>query len=122
MPGTSDAAARYEVRIRSSRSAVPLLESKCELSVGSRTYGVAPRLALDDRTWVHDGTIGQARRETVLQTPLANDLLHCRARSGGLHKMAGNSPDEDQRTVEEIMNEADPAHAPTASLLVNYRW
>jgi hypothetical protein len=36
--------------------------------------------------------------------------------------MAGNSPDEDQRTVEEIMNEADRAHAPTSSLLVNYRW
>jgi hypothetical protein len=36
--------------------------------------------------------------------------------------MPGHLPDKDQRTVEEIMNEADPAHAPTSSLLVNYRW
>jgi hypothetical protein len=33
--------------------------------------------------------------------------------------MAGNSPDKDQRTVEEIMNEADPTHASTSSLF-NY--
>ena len=95
------------------------LESKCELSVGARTYGVAPRLALNGGTWIQDGTIGQARREAVLHSRLTNDLLHCRERSGGLHKMAGNSPDKDQRTVEEIMNEADPTHASTSSLF-NY--